>query len=285
MKQSRSKTIGSIRAFLFTACLVFTIQAISAFAQGPHPSDEPRDENPTSLELALPGMTRLAKDVWVSKVAPGLWIHTTTKVYPDGTIYPANGMVLETRRGSILVDTGWTESQTDTLLSWARHQLGKPLLRAVVTHAHEDRMGGIEALIREHVPVFGLALTHTLAQQQGFAHGPQAVPNLETKIWRDSDGFEVFYPGAGHARDNIVVYFRHQHVLFGGCLVKSITAHDLGNTADAILSEWPLTIERVRESFPGAKVVVPGHGTIQGGPLEHSLQLLKDHLRANSAKN
>lgn len=238
---------------------------------------------PTALELALPEMERLARDVWVARVAPGLWVHTMTKIYPDGTVYPANGVLLETRGGSVLFDTGWSESQTAALLDWARARK-RPVLRAFVTHAHEDRVGGIGALARNHIPVYGLALTREIARGQGASDLPEAVAGLDAKARRDPEGFELFYPGAGHARDNIVVYFRRQRVLFGGCLVKSVTSPNLGNTADASLDEWPMTIRRVRQTYPAARVVVPGHGTVRGDALGRTLELLADRPGAKATR-
>lgn len=264
-------------------CLTFLCAASlaqSSLGGGQSRGTRPRGETglPTALELAPPGMERVAADVWVARVAPGLWVHTTTRKYPDGTVYPANGMLLETRRGSVLFDTGWTGTQTAAILSWAR-RMKRPVLRAFVTHAHEDRMGGIAVLMKNRVPVYGLSLTREVARSQGAADLPEPVLDLDSKARRDPDGFELFYPGAGHARDNIVVFFRRQRVLFGGCLVKSVTAPDLGNTADAVLDEWPKAVERVRRAYPAAGAVVPGHGAVRGDALGHTLQLLSDFRR------
>jgi metallo-beta-lactamase class B len=35
---------------------------------------------------------------------------------------------------------------------------------------------------------------------------------------------QAYYPGAGHTRDNIVVWVPQDKVLFGGCLIKSLEA-------------------------------------------------------------
>jgi metallo-beta-lactamase class B len=81
---------------------------------------------------------------------------------------------------------------------------------------------------------------------------------------RDPAGFELYYPGAGHAPDNLVVYFSGERVLFGGCLVKSDTATTVGNVADADVAEWPRSVARVAARYPKAIVVVPGHGAVSG---------------------
>jgi len=232
---------------------------------------------PTALELAVPHMTRIAPDVWVAPLAPGLWVHTTTSRLSDGTIYPANGMLLETRKASVLIDTGWNPQQTRVLLSWARNSLHHPVQEAIVTHFHIDRLGGTPALAQAHIPIFGLSLTRRLAIQHHKANPPQAIPNLETHPWMSPDGFEVYYPGPGHTRDNIVVYFPKQRILFGGCFLKSITESDLGNLEDADVPAWPASMRRLQATYPEARLVVPGHGALKGNALEHTKALLKTH--------
>ena len=230
---------------------------------------------PTALELAQPKMLRLSRDVWVGRVGSRLWVHTTTRRYPDGTIYPANGMLMETDSASVLFDTGWTNAQTKVLLFWAEHKLRKPVAKVVVTHAHEDRLGGIDELKRRQIPVYSLALTNEFARAQGIKNAPMPLPGLEANILRDKLGYDLFFPGPGHSRDNLVVYFRRQHVLFGGCLVKSSSSPSLGNLDDAVLTDWPNTIARVKNTYPDAQIVVPGHGTLSGDSLARTLELLR----------
>ena len=88
--------------------------------------------------------------------------------------------------------------------------------------------------------------------------------------------FQTYYPGEGHTKDNIVVWFPDEKVLFGGCLVKSLEATDLGNTKDANLIQWPISIKNVIDHFPTIKYVVPGHQKWgDEGLLYHTLDLLK----------
>lgn len=91
-----------------------------------------------------------------------------------------------------------------------------------------------------------------------------SLPGLAVGAQRDCAGFELFYPGVGHAPDNIVVYFASARVLFGGCLIKPDTATTVGNVADADVAKWPGAVARVAAHFPAARVVVPGHGAVSG---------------------
>lgn len=236
-----------LRAPLASAALLSLVLAACAPSPAPAPLAE----------------TRLSQDVQVRQIAPGLWVHTTWHTFPGATEpYPANGMLLETADGSVLVDTGWNEAQTETLLAWASVQ-GHPVRRAYLTHAHEDRLGGIPALRRAGVPVHGLALTAELARAAG-EPVPDVLDGLDRHAVR-ADGVELFYPGAGHTRDNVVAWFPRQRVIFGGCLVKADTATTVGNVADADVASWPRAVALVRQAYPGVRTVVPGHGAV-GGP-------------------
>ncbi len=231
---------------------------------------------PTALELAIEPMAPIGDSVWVAKIGEGLWVFTATGAISSGAVFPANGMLLETKTGSVVVDPGWNAAQSKALMRWAREKLHRPIAKAVVTHSHSDRMGGIEPLAEAGIPVLALGLTRELAQKAGHAFLPVAVAGLETKAYSDPDGFELYFPGAGHTPDNIVVHFPAHFLVFGGCLVKSVTSSDLGNLADAVMSEYPGSIERVMRAFPKRRIVVPGHGSIAGDPLAHTLKMLRD---------
>ncbi|HEU0301536.1 MAG TPA: subclass B1 metallo-beta-lactamase [Longimicrobium sp.] len=206
--------------------------------------------------------TRLNDDVQVRRIAPGLWMHVTWATIAGGARYPANGMLLETEDGSVLFDTGWNDEQARALLAWAERDLRRPVRRAYVTHAHDDRTGGIAALRRAGVPVAGLERTAEIARAEGLP-APDGVPGLAAAPVRES-GYELFYPGPGHAPDNIVAWFPAQRVIFGGCLVKADTATTVGNVADADVPNWPRAVASVRQRYPAVRLVIPGHGAPSG---------------------
>src|SRR5262249_43799819 len=151
---------------------------------------------------------------------------------------------------------------------------------AVVTHSHTDRAGGLAALVRHHVPVVALDLTADRLRQVGSADVPDRVFAAADAVRADPLGFEVFYPGAGHAPDNVVVWFPAARILFGGCVVKAEAAEDLGNVADADVLQWPNAVDAVRARYPEAETVVPGHGPV--GTLD-ALVHTKDLLVARAA--
>ncbi len=226
---------------------------------------------PTALELGVPNMQRVVPGVWVAQIAPSLWLHTTSRRLQDGTIYPCNGLILERAAGAVLIDTTNAPSQARALLDWSRAR-GQPITLGVATHFHDDRTGGIQALRDAGIRTRAHPLTRDLSRANATPM-PDAV-EFHDDVAAIDPALDLFYPGAGHTRDNIVAWLPNQRVLFGGCLVKSITTDDLGYVADAVLRDWPATLRRLRARYPAPAITVPGHGTLRGDPIAATQALL-----------
>jgi glyoxylase-like metal-dependent hydrolase (beta-lactamase superfamily II) len=252
----------------FCACCAGLLAAPFAAARAAPDADG----SPQALELGLPDMQRIARDIWVARLAPGLWLHTTTDLIEPGIYYPANGLVLEREGGALLIDTGWSSQQARALTAWSRTALPRPITQAVGTHFHRDRIGGVVGLDTEGVTTLAHPLTCELAHSRGLA-APRPIHGF-VESWRLGEDCELYFPGAGHTWDNIAVWLPLQQTLFGGCFLKSTTSRDLGNLADADIGEWRSSLLRVRDRHPARKTTVPGHGTLSGDAIAHTLGLL-----------
>ena len=77
----------------------------------------------------------------------------------------SNGLIV--RDGRVLVvDTAWTDDQTAQILNWIK-EINLPVALAVVTHAHQDKMGGMDALHAAGIATYANALSNQLAPQEG----------------------------------------------------------------------------------------------------------------------
>jgi metallo-beta-lactamase class B len=230
---------------------------------------------PTLLELGTDPMKRIGQTVWISRLTPGLWLHTTTAIIAEGqgVYFPANGLILEREDGSLLIDTGYLPEHAETLLTWSKQTLRSPIKQAVATHFHRDRTGGIPALQAAGIPTVAHPLTRELARSHGAAVPTDTIDFVQG-VARFSGDCELFFPGAGHTRDNIVAWLPHHQVLFGGCFLKSVTSADLGNLADAGVADWAGSVQRVHVRYPARKITIPGHGTTSGNPVAQTLELL-----------
>jgi len=218
---------------------------------------------------------RLADDLQVRALTQQVWVHVSWKDW-KGTPVASNGLVVNAAAGVYLIDTPWTEEQTKRLANWVRDKFTKDITALVVTHAHEDRMGGIRAL--PNAATFGHRLTAPLAIKAGWP-APATLLDDTATLNIAGESVEVLFPGAGHAPDNIVVWLPKHRLLFGGCLVKAQAAQDLGNLADANVLSWDHALTTIIQRFPNPALVVPGHGGI-GGPqlLSHTQELVRAKL-------
>jgi glyoxylase-like metal-dependent hydrolase (beta-lactamase superfamily II) len=132
----------------------------------------------------------------------------------------------------------------------------------------------LPALFRRGIPVAAVDLTVAKLTRRGIA-GVTTLFKAADRETKDPRGFEAFYPGPGHTSDNIVIAFPEAEILFGGCLIKSTAATDLGFTGDASVAAWPAAIRLLADRYH-PKLIVPGHGPSSEGDsaLRHTLDLL-----------
>lgn len=216
--------------------------------------------------------------------------------------WDANSLVLEMEDQTlVLVDTPFTPRATSELLDWIKGYFGERKIIAINGHFHLDNLGGNQILIEQGIPIYGSDLTKTLLQDKGKPmlqetisymkqHYPDYVADYQeivltppTEVFSLSKGltlrFEteelsIFFPGAGHSLDNIVVYFPQKKLLFGGCLV--VGWDKIGNISDADLDFWPSSVERLKDF--DAKIIVPGHSErLDPELLDNTLRLLSEY--------
>ncbi|SDW75079.1 metallo-beta-lactamase class B [Marininema mesophilum] len=220
-------------------------------------------------------ITNPDKTVELKQISPKVWVHTTYGDYNGASRVPSNGLLIQTTKGLVLVDSTWNDALTKELLALIRQNFDRKLSVAVITHSHFDRMGGIRALQQAGIEVRTTIKTAKLAQAEGYP-APDVFLDNRPRFQVGSTIIETMYPGEGHTKDNITVWLPQHQVLFGGCLVKSLESKDMGNVDDANLKAWSDSIQKVRERYPNAEQVVPGHGKWgYQRLLTHTLDLLE----------
>lgn len=200
-----------------------------------------------------------ATTVSLRPLTDGVWLHTSMRTLPEYGRIPSHGLVVQTGDELLLVDTAWGVEPTRELVAMIRRQFGRLPSAAIVTHAHDDRVGGLPVLRAEGVPVYATRETATRAAAQGAVIDHVLDAPVDRRALAGAD-VEVFAPGPAHTPDNVVVWLPARGVLFGGCMIRPAGSTALGNLADADLATWPASALRVAERYAAARVVVPSHG-------------------------
>ena len=225
----------------------------------------------------LSGQT-IKSSLEISHLTGDFYIYTTYQVL-SGSRYPSNSMYLVTSKGVVLFDTPWDSTQFQPLLDSIRIRHNKKVVLCISTHYHDDRTAGLQFLRSKGVQTFTSKLTWDLCKQYNAKQAQYYFLN-DTAFVVGNHRFETYYPGEGHTRDNIVIWFDKEKVLYGGCFVKSTESKDLGNLADANPTEWEQSVKKVLKRYPSPEYVIPGHmGWGNNTGLQHTLKLLQMKLK------
>ena len=194
----------------------------------------------------------------ITQIAPHSYVHTSYKQTHDFGYVPCNGMVVAHSGQALVLDTPTTDSVASLLIGWVKDSLRCTLTAVVPTHFHDDCLGGLKAFHDSGIPSFASTLTSTLAQANKY-QVPQNSFNNQQILPLGNQQVTLQYFGPGHTPDNVVAYFEPDSILFGGCLIKELQASK-GYLGDAVVEQWPATIQKIITAYPGLKRVVPGHG-------------------------
>jgi len=216
---------------------------------------------------------KLADDVEVRKLAESVWLHTTYFDIEGFDNCPANGIIVIDSGDAIMVDLPWTDEQAGVLFDWVTKECHATIKKVVPSHWHIDCAGGLAEAHRRKAESFALDKTVEILTAKN-EPVPQNWFTDRLSLRCGNVSVELAYYGPAHTVDNIVAWIPARNVLFGGCMVKSRNARNLGNIADADVESWPKTLKKVKKAYPGAKIVVPGHGDTGGLELiDHTIEL------------
>ncbi|MGN6646678.1 MAG: BlaB/IND/MUS family subclass B1 metallo-beta-lactamase [Cytophaga sp.] len=221
------------------------------------------------------GQTESSK-LQITQLTGDFYIYTTWQSF-NGTRFPANGMYVLTDNGVLLVDSPWDTTQFKPLLDSIRIKHNKNVVMCIATHSHEDRTAGLVYYRKKGIKTYTTKQTDSISQLREEPRAQYLITG-DTTFRLGQHEFEVYYAGPGHTTDNIVVWFKKEKILYGGCLIKSTEAKDLGNLSDANVAAWPETIHKVQLKCGKPKYVIPGHQSWSNNQsLEHTLMLIEQY--------
>ncbi len=225
---------------------------------------------------AQPAYRRIAvsKDIELIQLSESAFVHVSWSELPDYGRFSSNGLIFARKGEAFLFDTPMTEALTKELVTWITDTMKLKLVGFVPNHWHRDCTGGLAYLQGKKVKSYANQRTIDIARSKGLPL-PEVGFKDSLQLKLGNSTILCYYPGAAHSTDNIVVWIPSEKILFAGCMVKSMDAKNLGNTADGDLKAYPNTLGMVLRKFPTAKTVIPGHGDFGGLELiRHTMELL-----------
>src|SRR5690242_11128752 len=179
----------------------------------------------------------------ITHLTGDFYIFTTYNEYKGNRI-GANGLYLVTNEGVVMIDSPWDTTQFQPLLDSILVRHKKNVVMNVATHFHEDRTGGLTYYQQQGIKTYTTKQTDELSKKRGM-HRAEFLLSKDSTFTVGQYSFQTYYPGQGHAPDNIVIWFEKERILYGGCLIKSVDDSTLGNLGDANVKAYATTLKNV----------------------------------------
>ncbi|MEP7256469.1 MAG: BlaB/IND/MUS family subclass B1 metallo-beta-lactamase [Ferruginibacter sp.] len=216
----------------------------------------------------------------IAHLTGDFYVFTTFNLYKGAPI-PANGVYLLTNNGVVMFDTPWDTTQFQPLLDSIRIKHHKNVTLCIATHFHEDRTGGLEYYRQQGIKTYTTKKTDELSKSSGKKRAEFLI-DKDTVFTVGQYSFQTYFPGHGHAPDNIVIWFEKEKILYGGCLIKSVEDDDLGNLGDASVNDYATTVKNVQKKCTRPKFVIPGHNSWSStASLKHTLKMAQQLEKNN----
>jgi metallo-beta-lactamase class B len=175
------------------------------------------------------------------------------------------------------VGATWTPETAKLLANEIAKITPKPITEVIDTNYHPDRAGGNAYFKSIGAKIVSTRMTGDLLKahwdemvryvQKGFPGYPtlplvspdQTFPG---DFQLQSGGVKAIYLGPSHTPDGIFVFFPKEEVLYGNCILKE----QLGNLDFADLTEYPNTLQKLKQLNLGFTTIVAGHWSPIHGP-------------------
>lgn len=207
------------------------------------------------------------KKVTFSEIGPGVYAYTA-----EGD--PNSGIVVGDD-GVLVMDAQATPAMASRVIERVKQVTDKPIKYVVLSHYHAVRVLGASAYT--NAAIVASDETRRLIEERGqqdwdseYGRFPrlfqdaQSIPGLtwpgmnfegEMSIWLGKREVRLMHLGAGHTSGDIVAWVPDAQTMLTGDLIEYHSACYCG---DAMLRDWPLTLDNIRAFNP--KAVVPGRG-------------------------
>lgn len=210
----------------------------------------------------------------IEPLSGNFYVYTTYNTYQDSKVR-ANGVYLVTKKGVVLFDTPWDTTQFQPLLDSIQLRHNKKVIMAFATHWHSDKTAGLEYYKQLGIKTYTTELTDNLSKVNN-AKRAEFLLKQDTSFSVDTYRFETYYPGEGHTKDNIVIWFPKEKILLGGCLIKGANDKNLGFLGDGNTKEYANTLLKVQQKFPNPKFIITTHSDWRDiNSLKNSIRMAK----------
>lgn len=212
----------------------------------------------TSCSTTKPLSGYESENLKVERLTANTFRHITYLATESYGKVACNGMIVIDNGEALIFDTPTNNADSEELIDWLESTYSCKVVGVMVTHFHEDCLGGLATFNDRGILSYASLKTIALAKADSVVLPMIGFDkSIELKVGKQVVINEFL--GEGHTVDNIVSYFPAEKVLFGGCLIKKLDASK-GYVGDANVDAWSATVSAVKAKYGDVEVVIPGHG-------------------------
>jgi metallo-beta-lactamase class B len=211
----------------------------------------------------------------ISHLTGDFYIYTTYNTYEESRVQ-ANGMYLVTDKGVVMFDTPWDTTEFQPLLDSIQAKHHQAMAMCFPTHWHSDKTAGLEYYRQQGIKTYTTTLTDELSKKNNQKRA-EFLMATDTVFHIGAYSFETYYPGPAHTEDNIIIWFKKEKILYGGCLIKGTDAEDLGFLGDGNTTAYAATLKNVQKKCPGPRFIIVAHSDWNNiHSLRHSIKMARE---------
>jgi glyoxylase-like metal-dependent hydrolase (beta-lactamase superfamily II) len=217
---------------------------------------------------------------------------TKTKVQRiEGKTMPVNSYLVEAPDGVVVIDGMLTVSDARRVGA-ELDRIGKPVLGAIVTHAHPDHYAGLAEMLaaRRDTPIFAIAAVRRAIERDDAVKNQIVGPMMkeewpQVRVFPGVDvvpgetlrlgslSFDVVDLGPGESPADSLYRLSERDWFVGDLVYSRMHAY----LADGFAAEWMACLDRLERELVPATVIYPGHGAPGDGAL---IATQREYVRA-----
>ena len=126
---------------------------------------------------------KISKDLGLIKISRNAYIHVSYADVPRYGRVAANGLIFINKHKAFLFDTPWTDSLTESLVTYMKDKMGLELSGFIPNHWHADCMGGLGYLLSHKIPSYANQKTIDIARSKTFRFRFKALRIPSGSTW------------------------------------------------------------------------------------------------------
>ncbi|MCX6319220.1 MAG: subclass B1 metallo-beta-lactamase [Bacteroidetes bacterium] len=180
-----------------------------------------------------------------------------------------------------MFDTPWDTAQFQPLLDNIEMRHNKIVLLCFATHWHSDKTIGLAYSREKGIKTYTTVLNDELSNLNNKKRA-EFLMTKDTNFTTGQYSFETGYLREAHNRDNIVIWFEKERILYTGYLIKGTDVDDLSFIGDGNKKTYAGTLKKVQKKFRHPSwIVITNSDWKDIGSLKHSIRMANKLGRNN----